>query len=138
MSNGSRNLAVSGLVADADCEVTLDVEAIRLSVHLGCEADERAVPQAVEVKIAIRFAALPAACWTDALDDTVCYAELANLAREHCAAHEFRLIERLALELHGLVRARLPRGARLSLTVTKLAPPVAEIERGVRFTIAER
>ena len=139
MSNGNgRSLAVSGrLVADADCAVALDIEAIRLNVRLGCQPAERAVPQAVEVKLTIHFAALPAACWTDELDGTVCYAELAALAREHCAARKFRLIERLALELHGLVRARLPRGARLALTVTKLAPPVAELERGVRFTIAE-
>jgi dihydroneopterin aldolase len=140
MTNGNgRSLAVSGAVgADANCEVVLDIEAIRLKVRLGCEPAERAVPQAVEVKLAIRFAALPAACWTDELDDTVCYAALAALAREHCARREFRLIERLALELHGLVRTRLPRSARLGLTVTKLAPPVAELERGVRFTIAER
>lgn len=138
MNGNGRSLAVPGrLVADADCEVVLDIEAIRLNVRLGCEPEERALPQAVEVKLAIRFATLPAACWTDELDDTVCYAALAALAREYCAAREFRLIERLALELHGLVRARLPKGARLALTVTKLAPPVAELERGVRFTIAE-
>jgi dihydroneopterin aldolase len=140
MTNGNGgNLAIAPrVVADATCEVTLDVEAIRLSVHLGCEPGERRVAQEVEVKVGIRFAAVPAACWTDDLADTVCYAELAALAREHCAGREFRLIERLALELHDLFRSRLPRGARLSLTVDKLAPPVAELARGVRFTIAER
>jgi dihydroneopterin aldolase len=139
MTNGNGSLAVSrGIGADVSCEVVLDIEAIRLNVRLGCEPAERAVPQPVEIKLAIRFAALPAACWTDELGDTVCYAELATLAREHCARREFRLIERLALELHGLVRDRLPSGARLGLTVTKLAPPIAELERGVRFTIAER
>jgi dihydroneopterin aldolase len=118
--------------------VTLEVPAIRLEVRLGCEAAERAIPQGVEVELRIRFADLPAACWTDDLEDTVCYAALATLAREHCAAREFRLIERLALELAGLVRARLPEGARLTLTVVKLAPPVPELVRGVRFTIDDR
>ena len=126
------------LATITSCDVVLDIEAIRLQVRLGCMPEERAVPQAVEVKLTIRFATLPAACWTDELADTVCYAELAQLAREHCAGREFRLIERLALELHGLVRARLPKGARLALTVAKLAPPVPELERGVRFTIDER
>jgi dihydroneopterin aldolase len=119
-------------------EITLDVEAIRLDVRLGCTAAERAAPQGVEVKVTIRFPLLPAACWTDRLEDTMCYAELVALAREHCAGREFRLVERLALELYGLVHERLPHGARLSLAVTKLSPPVAEIERGVRFTIADR
>ncbi len=119
-------------------EVTLDVPAIRLDVRLGCEAPERAVPQGVEVALRIRFADLPAACWTDELADTVCYAELAALLREHCAPREFKLVERLALELAGVVRARLPEGARLTLTVVKLAPPVPELVRGVRFTIDDR
>ncbi len=118
--------------------IELEVEAIRLHVRLGCQAAERAAAQAVDVNVVIRCAALPAACWTDELEDSVCYAELATLLREHCAPREFRLVERLALELHGLVRSRLPKGARLALTVTKLAPPVAELERGVRFTIDER
>ena len=124
--------------AAAPRSVALEVPAIRLDVHLGCTAEERAVPQPVEIELRIRFADLPAACWTDELADTVCYAELAALAREHCAGREFRLIERLALELAGLIRARLPEGARLSLTVVKLAPPVREIVRGVRFTIEDR
>ncbi len=141
-SNGARRVesadgTVRGELAAAPREVRLDVEAIRLKVRLGCLPAERALPQDVEVKITIRFAELPPACWTDALHDTVCYAELAALAREHVRSREFRLIERLALELYGLVRERLPRGARLDLTVTKLAPPVPELERGVRFTIAD-
>lgn len=118
--------------------VTLEVPAIRLEVRLGCEAAERAVPQAVEIELRIRFADLPAACWTDELADTVCYAELAALLREHCAHREFRLVERLALELSGVVRARLPDGARLTLSAVKLAPPVPELVRGVRFTIDDR
>jgi len=119
-------------------EVTLEVPAIRLDVRLGCEAAERAVPQGVEIALRIRFADLPAACWTDELADTVCYAELAAALREHCAPREFRLVERLALELAGVVRARLPEGARLTLTVVKLAPPVPELVRGVSFTIDDR
>lgn len=119
-------------------EVSLEVPAIRLDVRLGCQADERAVPQGVEIALRIRFADLPAACWTDDLADTVCYAELAAALREHCATREFRLVERLALELAGVVRARLPEGARLTLTAVKLAPPVAELVRGVRFTIDDR
>ena len=118
--------------------VTLEVPAIRLQVRLGCEAAERAVPQAVEIELRVRFADLPAACWTDELADTVCYAELASLLRAHCAGREFRLVERLALELSGLMRACLPDGARLTLTVVKLAPPVPELVRGVRFTIDDR
>ncbi|MEW6269691.1 MAG: dihydroneopterin aldolase [Thermodesulfobacteriota bacterium] len=137
-SGGASGTALPEGLGAGSREVRLDVQAIRLAVHLGCMPAERAIPQEVEVGIAIRFSELPPACWTDALEDTVCYAELAALAREHCSGREFRLIERLALELYGLVRDRLPRGARLELSVNKVAPPVPEIERGVRFTIADR
>jgi dihydroneopterin aldolase len=119
-------------------EIRLEVEAIRLQVRLGCTAAERAVPQGVEVRVVVRFAELPPACWTDRIEDTVCYAELAALVREHTSGREFHLIERLALELYGVIYERLPRGARLELTASKLSPPVPELERGVHFTIADR
>lgn len=136
--SGTSVAARTRAVDETPREVTLDVPAIRLEVHLGCEAPERAVPQGVEVALRIRFADLPAACWTDELADTVCYAELATLLREHCASREFKLVERLALELAGVVRAKLPESARLTLSVVKLAPPVPELVRGVSFTIDDR
>lgn len=116
----------------------LEVPAIRLEVRLGCAAEERAVPQAVDLSLVIDFAAPPTACASDALADTVCYAELASAVRGHCAPREFRLIERMAAELREVVRARLPHDAGLVLAVTKLAPPVPGLRDGVRFTIDDR
>ena len=116
----------------------LEVPAIRLEVRLGCEAPERAAPQAVDLALVIDFAATPDACRSDELADTVCYAQLASATREYCAAREFRLVERLAAELRDLVRTRLPDDAGLALTVTKLAPPVPGLAGGVRFTIDDR
>ena len=107
-------------------------------MRLGCEAPERAVPQAVDLALVIDFATAPAACTSDELADTVCYAELAGLAGAYCAAREFRLVERLAFELRDVVRTRLPHDARLALTVTKVAPPVPGLSGGVRFTIDDR
>lgn len=120
----------------APAVTVLEVPALRLDVRLGCTADERRVPQAVDLALTIRFAAPPAACWSDELADTVCYAELASVARSHCAEREFKLVERLACELHALLSAALPPGATLALTATKVGPPVAGLAGGVRFTIA--
>lgn len=116
----------------------LEVPAIRLDVRLGCEAPERAAPQAVDLALVIDFATAPAACASDELADTVCYAELAAIARGYCATREFRLVERLAAELRALVRTRLPHDAGLALTVTKVTPPVPGLAGGVRFTIDDR
>ena len=134
---GGATTTRSGAVALA-VRTTLEVPAIRLDVRLGCEAPERAVPQAVDLALVIDFAAAPAACASDELADTVCYAELAGLAGAYCAAREFRLVERLAFELRDVVRTRLPHDARLALTVTKVAPPVPGLSGGVRFTIDDR
>lgn len=117
---------------------TLEIPAIRLGVRLGCEAPERATPQAVDLGLLIDFATAPHACTSDELADTVCYAELADAVRAHCAEREFRLVERLARELREVVRARLPHDAGLALTVTKVAPPVPGLSGGVRFTIDDR
>src|SRR5690606_18212430 len=84
----------------------LRVHRLALEVRLGCSEAERAVPQSVELDATIRFAEPPAGCTSDRLEDTVCYAELATVAREIVSAREFRLVEHLGHELHGAFRER--------------------------------
>src|SRR5262245_18102619 len=74
----------------------LEIHAARLHVRLGRGAPERAQPQDVDLDVSVRFAALPAACESDELGDTVCYAKLIEQARELCAGREFRTVEHLA------------------------------------------
>jgi dihydroneopterin aldolase len=115
--------------------IQLEFRAARLAVKLGCGAEERARPQAVDLDVAVRLAALPAACTTDDLRDTVCYAELIEAARKYVLLREFNLVERLAHDLHGELLPLLPPGAELWLRVTKLCPPVAELAGGVSFAL---
>jgi dihydroneopterin aldolase len=115
----------------------LEFRGARLSVHLGCGAEERATPQAVDLDVAVRFAEPPPACESDKLADTVCYAELIAAARAHVAGREFNLVERLAHELVAVFRPLLPPNAELWLRVTKLRPPVAELAGGVAFSLGD-
>jgi len=115
----------------------LEFNGARLWVRLGCGADERAQPQAVDLDLAVRFGELPAACETDKLGDTVCYAELVEAARAAVAGREFHLVERLAHELFARLRPLVPPGAELWLRVTKLHPPVPELARGVAFSLGD-
>jgi dihydroneopterin aldolase len=115
----------------------LEFNGARLSVRLGCGAEERAIAQAVDLDVAVRFAEPPPACESDKLADTVCYAELIAAARAHVAGREFQLVERLAHELLGVFRPLVPPGAELWLRVTKLRPPVAELSGGVAFSIGD-
>lgn len=135
---GGATTAPAATTSHRALRTRLEIPAIRLEVRLGCEAAERATPQPVDLGLVIDFATPPDACRSDRLADTVCYAELAALARAYCAAREFRLVERLAVELRDVVRSRLPHDAGLALTVVKLAPPVPGLTGGVRFTIDDR
>jgi dihydroneopterin aldolase len=115
----------------------LELRGARLSVRLGCGPDERALPQAVDLDLAVRFAEAPPACESDKLEDTVCYAELVELARAFVRGREFRLLERLARELFAELRPLVPPGAELWLRVTKLHPPIAELSSGVSFALGD-
>ena len=115
----------------------LELSGARLWVRLGCGADERARPQAVDLDLAVRFAELPAACESDKLEDTVCYAELVERARERVRGRKFQLLERLAHELFAQLRPLVPPGAELCLRVTKLRPPIEELSGGVSFALGD-
>ena len=115
----------------------LEFRGARLAVRLGCGAEERAFPQAVDLDVAIRFADPPAACESDKLEDTVCYADLVAVARARVAGHEFKLVEHLAHELLAALRPLTPPGTELWLRVTKLRPPVADLAGGVSFSLGD-
>ena len=108
-----------------------------MQVHLGCSVEERADPQAVELDVAVRFAELPRGCETDELRDTVDYCVLIEAARSLCAEREFKLIEHLAAELKARLREQLPGASELWLRVTKLHPPVKDLEGGVSFSFGD-
>jgi 7,8-dihydroneopterin aldolase/epimerase/oxygenase len=114
---------------------TLEIGAARLRVRLGCGEAERALPQDVDLAVRVAFAALPRACESDELGDTVCYAKLVEQARELCAGREFRTVEHLAYTIARRLRGELPADARLEVRVTKLHPPIAELEGGVSFAL---
>jgi dihydroneopterin aldolase len=109
-----------------------------MRVCIGCTAEERAAPQDVDLDVAIRFAALPRACETDQLTDTVNYSDLIKIARDLSAQREFKLVEHLAAELHAKLLAQLPPHAELWLRVTKLRPLVEDLHGGVSFSIGDR
>jgi len=115
----------------------LEFRGARLEVRLGCSAEERAEPQPVDLDLAVRFRELPLACASDKLEDTLCYADLIDAAREACAGREFHLVERLAHELFGRLRALVPADAELWLRATKLHPPVAGLHGGVAFSLGD-
>ena len=113
----------------------LEIRRFRSSVKLGCEADERAFAQEVEIDVVLRFAKLPKAMETDDLSDTVCYGELCGELDRVCRAGEYRLVERLGDALFQAIRAFVGESATIELSVHKLKPPVAGLQGGVLFKL---
>src|SRR5688572_13252186 len=102
----------------------LRLDRLRLGVRIGCEAWERAEPQAVEVSVVVRFAQPPVACHTDHLTDTVCAAALAERVRAVAETGSFGLLEHLAERVRVALAELCPAGAGLELQVTKCEPPI--------------
>lgn len=115
----------------------LRFEKLRLLVRLGWGDEERRVPQPIDLSITIKFETPPAACETDHLDDTICYAKLSEAAREYCAERSFNLIERLGAQLFKVLREQLPSQAYLRVEVTKVSPPIAGLHGGATFTYGD-
>jgi len=113
----------------------LEFRDARLRVHLGCGAAERAQPQDVDLGVTIHFAEPPAACLSDRLEDTVCYAELIEAARREGLGSTFRTLERLPHVLAAWLRKYTPSDAAVRICVAKVSPPVTGLLRGVRFSL---
>jgi 7,8-dihydroneopterin aldolase/epimerase/oxygenase len=134
-----RSAAAERLVAPGDsfARHTLRMHRLELDVRLGCEAEERARPQKVELDATLRFAVAPGACRSDRLDETVCYAELAGIARALVARREFRLVEHLGHEILDAFRGYVSSDVSIDVIVRKVSPPVEGLLGGVSFTIEE-
>jgi len=116
---------------------SLSLNGLLCQVHLGVSKDERARQQAVLVDLELRFETLPEGCLTDQIGDTACYGELSQLIREVCAREPFLLIERLGVTLYQSLKRQTPPGTALWIQVTKVQPPIADLQGGARFACGD-
>ena len=103
-------------------QYALNLENLRLQLHLGVTAKERAKKQTVLVTAKICFSRLPSACKTDDISDTICYDALVQKIKKFCRNREFALIEFLGMQLFLLIKKSLPKNCKLYLRVTKQYP----------------
>ena len=112
---------------------SLEIRELRLAVRLGCTAAERAVPQEVRASLVLRFDSPPRVCLTDRLEDTVCYAEIAEILTKKVRDREYQLVEKLGYELHSELLRRWPELGWAEIAMHKVRPPVPELQGGVVF-----
>jgi len=111
----------------------LKLSNVRMMVHLGLTTEERQQPQAVDVDCHLVFAVPPKACETDSITDTYCYAKLANIIRETCEEKSFCMIEHLAQQIFQAIKTTLSQDCQLCIKVTKLKPPIENIDCQASF-----
>ncbi len=113
----------------------LKIEPFRVWFHLGCEASERVHAQPVDISLIIKFHALPKACITDELKDTVDYSQFIEVARQLGKNMEFKVIEHLAYKLHEEFKKLIIIDSKLIIKVHKLFPPIEGLTNGVTFIL---
>ena len=115
----------------------LRMQELSMAVHLGCTAGERAVAQEIRVLVELRFAEAPLGTRSDQLQDTVCYARMAEVLFEHCRGREFQLIERMAYEFYGLIRDLAGPSVTVAVRVHKVRPPVQNLLGGTAYSCGD-
>lgn len=97
----------------------LFINALEMELFLGWPNEERMRRQIVTLDIEIQFPALPKACTSDDLKDTVCYRELIEKLREKICSQKFHLIEHVTQEVYTTLKSLLPTNCNLSVHLTK-------------------
>jgi 7,8-dihydroneopterin aldolase/epimerase/oxygenase len=117
----------------------LILQKLNLLVKLGHSIEERSLPQWISLRIKFDFSNLPAACINDQLNDTICYANLADELQQFCENHSFKLIEALAYQLYQFLKKKLSdmtnNKINIFLCITK-NPQLTKIEQS-SFSISD-
>jgi FolB domain-containing protein len=109
----------------------ITLQQLELTAFLGWPDAERAEAQPISIDIQIEFEKPPAACTTDQLQDTYCYATLVGAIREKVAAKKYRLLEHLGYEIYQTIKQSVT-AAKIGVHVTK-QPPIPNLTGGVAF-----
>ena len=102
----------------------IELRGLRVLGTHGVLAEERDRPQPLELDLDV-WVDMARAAASDALDDTVNYAELATAAADVVATQSFGLLEALAERIATVVLDADARISAVSVSVRKLRPPVA-------------
>ncbi len=114
----------------------LSLNNLRLQVKLGYGEEERKNLQFVRFDIRIRFETLPPGCFSDQLQQTVCYAELSEHLTRICLK-EYHLIEHLGWTAFSHLKSHLPKTLKLWIKVTKENPPISNLQEGASFALGD-
>jgi dihydroneopterin aldolase len=111
----------------------VSLDSLQMKVNLGVTEEERNVAQDVKISFKLYFETPPKACYSDELKDTICYHEIANIAREHCTGNHVKLLEYLCMQLHAKVRKVVAESIKIWIKVEKCNPPIKGLMGSTSF-----
>jgi FolB domain-containing protein len=119
----------------------LEINDLRLWVHLGYSKQERYNPQCVSFDISITFFESLGAVFNDKLENGVCYKGIVDKVEETALEKDYDLIEHLSGSVYSVIKKHLEAKGYLktfvSVKVTKTSPPVQNIHGGASFTYGD-
>ena len=115
----------------------ISLNAIKLFAHHGAYEDERLKGNYFEIDLSVMIA-LPPACETDLLEDTVDYTSIVDIVYRVSAIKQYVTIEALSFDICSSILERDSRIESVSIDLRKLKPPTeGDIESaGVSFTLS--
>ena len=116
---------------------SMRIRDLRLNARLGCSVEERSVPQEIRVSVEFRFSQCPKGAVSDDLTDTICYARVSEVLREHLRNREYCLVEKMAADFHRNLQPIVEGRAEISLSVHKVRPPVEGLLGGVEYRVGD-
>jgi len=101
----------------------ISLRGMRFEGHHGVSDEEREFPQLIEVDIELQ-ADLTAAARSDALEDTIDYGPLVEIARSIVEGKRYRLLEGIAGAIIDRILQDAPAATAVTVRVRKLAVPI--------------
>lgn len=102
--------------------IYISVKGLRLRAHHGVDPSERLIGNDFTVDITVRLLPTPA-LESDALSDTVSYADLVDIAKQVMASPSM-LLENVAWRMQQTITRRFPDIQGGKIVITKLLPPL--------------
>ncbi|MDE6545060.1 MAG: dihydroneopterin aldolase [Candidatus Amulumruptor sp.] len=103
--------------------MTVTLDSMRLYARHGVGAQEREVGNLFDVTVSVDIPPV----YSDCLNDTVSYADIADLIREQMSIPSM-LLEHVAARLRDALTEHFPQITGGSITVAKLTPPIPTIQ----------
>jgi|GEM_PF-1618018 FolB domain-containing protein len=117
-----------------NCSITL--KKLRFSLNLGVSKEEKATKQDVFITIQLFFSKPPAACFTDNIADTLCYANLVQNLSHAFSVRRYELIEKLANDLAEYILQQSEYGFVTAVNIeVEKHPKLAIDHHGVSFSL---